>query len=179
MDEDLQPEEPQGRGRPTAFKPEFVEQAKKLCELGATDDEMADFFGVHRATFYRWKMEHEDFCDAIKVGKEMADERVERSLYQKATGYNYTEQQAIKVKVGPHEERIEIVEVRRHAPAETTAGIFWSKNRRPDRWRDKVQTEITGKDGEAIKIEQVAHDADAFTRAIAGIASRGGEASAA
>jgi transposase-like protein len=124
-------------GRPTAYRDEFAEQAAKLCNLGATDDELADFFGVHRATIYRWKHEHQEFCDAIKSGKETADERVERSLYQKATGYEITEEQAVKLKVEQHKEEVEVVEVRKHIPADTTAAIFWLKNRRKGEWRDK------------------------------------------
>lgn len=130
-------------GRPSTYASDYVEQAAKLCALGATDDEMADFFGVHRSTLYRWKLEHPDFCDAIKAGKAIADDRVERSLYQKATGFDYTEEQAIKVKVGQHEEKVEIVEVRRHAPADTTAAIFWMKNRKPEDWRDKTEVQVT------------------------------------
>lgn len=130
-------------GRPTTYKQEYVAQAAKLCMLGATDDEMADFFGVHRATLYRWKLEHQDFCDAIKGGKAFADERVERSLYQKATGFDFTEEQAIKVKVGQHEEKVEVVEVRKHSPSDTTAAIFWMKNRKPDEWRDKTEVQVT------------------------------------
>ncbi len=130
------------RGRPTAYKKSYAEQAAKLCALGATDDEMADFFGVHRSTIYRWKLDHEEFCDAIKSAKEIADERVERSLYQKATGYNYTEEQAMKIKVGQYEEEIEVVEVEKHSPADTTAAIFWLKNRRPEDWRDKSEVNV-------------------------------------
>jgi hypothetical protein len=138
-------------GRPSEFKPEYVEQAKKLCHLGATDDEMADFFSVHRSTIYRWKLDYPEFCDAIKSAKEIADERVERSLYQKATGYNYTEEQAIKIKKAQHEEEVEVVEVEKHSPADTTAAIFWLKNRRKAEWRDKHDHEVTGKDGGAIQ----------------------------
>lgn len=130
-------------GRPTDYKAEYAEQAAKLCALGATDDEMAEFFGVSVRTFHRWKIDHEEFCHSIKSAKEIADERVERSLYQKATGYNYTEEQAIKVKVAQHEEKVEIVEVTRHAPAETPAAIFWLKNRRKEEWRDKQEHEHT------------------------------------
>ena len=129
-------------GRPTAYKDEFVAQVSKLCALGATDDEMADFFGVHRSTFYRWKLEHEDFCDAIKSAKELADERVERSLYQKATGYDFEEEQAIKIKLQQHLEEVKVVSVRKHAPADTTAAIFWLKNRRPEEWRDKKEIDV-------------------------------------
>ena len=129
------------RGRPTEFKPEFVEQSAKLCALGATDDEIADFFEVHRSTIYRWKLEHPDFCDAIKTAKDVADERVERSLYQKATGYNVTEEQAVKIKVEQYKEAVEVVQVEKHIPADTTAAIFWLKNRRKHEWRDKHEYE--------------------------------------
>lgn len=124
-------------GRPSEYRDEYAAQAAKLCAFGATDDEMADFFEVHRATIYRWKLDHPEFCDAIKNAKEIADERVERSLYQKATGYDYTEEQAIKIKVEQYKEEVEVTEVRRHSPADTTAAIFWLKNRRKDQWRDK------------------------------------------
>ena len=132
------------KGRPSEFDPAYIEQAAKLCALGATDDEMADFFGVHRSTIYRWKLDHPEFCDAIKSAKEIADERVERSLYQKATGYNYTEEQAIKIKRAQYEEEVEVVQVEKHSPADTTAAIFWLKNRRKAEWRDKQEIEHTG-----------------------------------
>ena len=131
-------------GRPTEFKPEYVEQVKKLCLLGATDDEIADFFGVTRVTIYRWKLVHDEFCSAIKNAKEFADERVERSLYQKATGYDYIEQQAIKLKVEKDQEKVELVDVQKHAPAETVAAIFWLKNRRKAEWRDRQEVEHSG-----------------------------------
>lgn len=126
-------------GRPTQFDEAYIEQAQKLCLLGATDDEMADFFKVHRSTLYRWKLEHPDFCDAIKSAKAYADERVERSLYQKAVGYDVTEEQAVKVKADTHIEKVEVVEVRKHIQADTTAAIFWLKNRRSEDWRDVKQ----------------------------------------
>lgn len=107
---------------------------------------MADFFGIHRATLYRWKLEHQDFCDSIKTAKEVADDRVERSLYQKATGYDITEEQAIKLKVEQHKEEVEVVEVRKHVPADTTAAIFWMKNRRSGEWRDKQEVEHSTSD---------------------------------
>lgn len=137
-------------GRPTEYDDGKVEQAAKLCALGATDDEMADFFGIHRATLYRWKLEYPEFCDAIKTAKEVADERVERSLYQKATGYDITEEQAVKLKVEQHKEEVEVVEVRKHVPADTTAAIFWMKNRRADRWRDKHDVDVNVNDLAAI-----------------------------
>lgn len=139
-------------GRPTEFKSEFVEQAEKLCALGATDEEVADFFDVSSRTIYRWKNIYPEFCQALKAGKDAADERVVRSLYQQATGYYYTEKEAIKVKDGQHVERVEVVEVEKYAPGQPTPAIFWLKNRRKDEWRDKQDHEHSGKDGSAIKM---------------------------
>ncbi|ELQ6160064.1 terminase [Cronobacter dublinensis] len=146
-------------GKPSQYKPEYAAQAEKLCLLGATDDEMADFFGVHRSTIYRWKLENEEFCNSIKTAKDVADARVERSLYQKATGYNFKEQQAFKIKVDQYEEEIEVVEVEKHAPADTTAAIFWLKNRQKDKWRDKQEIEHSG------EINQIQRIQDARKRA--------------
>ncbi|EOC1277683.1 helix-turn-helix domain-containing protein [Cronobacter turicensis] len=147
-------------GKPSQYKPEYAAQAEKLCLLGATDDEMADFFGVHRSTIYRWKLEHEEFCNSIKTAKDVADARVERSLYQKATGYNFKEQQAFKIKVDQHEEEIEVVEVEKHAPADTTAAIFWLKNRQKEKWRDKHELEQSGDVGLTINIKRFTPDGD-------------------
>lgn len=130
------------RGRPSDYKPEFCEQAQKLCELGATDEEIASFFDVSVRTIYRWKITHPEFCQAIKAGKAPADERVVRSLFQKATGYYFTEEQAHKVKRGAHEEEVKVVEVERHAPADTAAAIFWLKNRLGEDWKDKSERDL-------------------------------------
>ena len=78
-------------GRPSKYKPEFVAQAEKLCKLGATDAEIADFFEIDIRTLYRWKGEYEAFCHALKVGKVEADERIERSLFSRAIGYEHEE----------------------------------------------------------------------------------------
>ena len=130
--------------RPTKYNVAFVEQAQKLCELGATDAGLADFFGVSERTIYRWQVEHDEFCQSLKVGKEAADERVQRSLYHRAVGFRCTTQQAIKVKTGQYTEQIEVVDIEVAVPPDTTAGIFWLKNRRPEQWREKVAVEHSG-----------------------------------
>lgn len=126
-------------GRPTLWKEEYLEQAKKLCELGATDIEIADFFKIDISTFYRWKASKPEFCEAIKLSKEIADERVKRSLYAKAVGYERDETD-IKVIDGQIVETL----VRKHYPPDSTAMIFWLKNRCKDEFRDKVETEVSG-----------------------------------
>lgn len=120
-------------GRPSSYKPEYVEQAKKLCELGATDVEMADFFEVAVSTFYKWKNAHPEFSEALKVGKTAADERIERSLYAKAIGYTFESE-----KIFQFQGKIIRAPCREHVAPDTTACIFWLKNRRPDLWREKL-----------------------------------------
>lgn len=124
-------------GRPTLFRDEFVEQVRKLTLLGATDREIADFFKVSENTIYRWAIEHEDFCEARKNGKEAADERVERSLFHRAIGYKHD---AVKMfQAGGAVISEPYVE---HYPPDTTAAIFWLKNRRPKEWRDKTEQAV-------------------------------------
>lgn len=125
-------------GRPSKFKPEFVDQARKLCELGATDEEVAEFFEVSARTVYRWQTEHEAFCQALKAGKVAADERVERSLYHRAVGYTFDAE-----KVFQFQGEVVRAPIREHVPPDTTAAIFWLKNRRPEIWRDLSRQEVT------------------------------------
>lgn len=154
-------------GRPTLYKPEYDEQARKLCLLGATDQEMADFFGVEVRTVYRWKNEHESFCQSLKAGKEVADERVERSLYQKAIGY---EQDAVKIFMPSGAEAPVYANYREKLAPDTTAAIFWLKNRRPDLWRDKQQTELTGPNGGPVQVDALVtvEPGDAYRRMLEG-----------
>jgi hypothetical protein len=121
-------------GRPKLFRPEFVSQAQKLCLLGATDIEIADFFEIHVATLYRWKAQYEEFCEALKSGKTAADERVERSLYHRATGYTF---EAVKIFMPAGADNPVYAPYREHVAPDPTACIFWLKNRRPDEWRDR------------------------------------------
>lgn len=118
--------------RPSKFKPEFVERAQKLANLGATDRDVADFFGVDERTINRWKQDHEGFCQALKVGKDAADARVEQSLYRRALGYTHD---AVKIAVNAQGEVTQVPYVE-HFPPDTTAAIFWLKNRKPSDWRD-------------------------------------------
>lgn len=128
-------------GRPTLYKEDYAKQAKKLALLGATDQEMADFFEVDVRTIYRWKHDHDAFCHALKAGKDVADERVERSLYQKAIGY---EQDEVKIFMPGGASEPVYAPFRAKIAPDTTAAIFWLKNRRSKDWRDKTEQEVSG-----------------------------------
>lgn len=125
--------------RPSKYKPEFAAQAEKLCALGATDAQLADFFEVAVSTVALWKVEHKEFSDAIRVPKAEADDRVEQSLYRRAMGYEHDETD-IRVVAG----QVVMTPIRKHYPPDTTAAIFWLKNRRGAEWRDKQEHEHTG-----------------------------------
>lgn len=126
-------------GRPTDYKPEFADTAKKLCQiLGATDNQVADILGKSLATINNWKIEHPEFLDALKLGKEASDNRVEKSLYERALGYSHP---AVKIFANPKTgENVKVEYIERYPP-DTTACIFWLKNRKKDEWRERSASE--------------------------------------
>lgn len=148
-------------GRPSAYKPEFCEIARKAAEVGMTDPEIAELLEVHTATLYRWKTAHPEFCESLKSGKELSDERVERALFQRAIGYR---QKAVKIFMPSGAEQPVYAEYEEAVTPDTTAAIFWLKNRRPDQWREKSIQEVTGKDGGAIQTEDVGDGRDIARR---------------
>lgn len=139
-------------GRPPKYSQEYADQARKLCLLGATDEEIASFFDVEVRTIYRWKLDHDEFCQALKVGKAEADDRVERSLYQKAIGYR---QQAIKIFMPAGKDDPVYAPYVEHMAPDTTAAIFWLKNRRSQDWRDKQDHEHSGPNGGPIQVTRI------------------------
>lgn len=138
-------EEQKTLGRPTKYQAAYANQAYKLCLLGSTDEELADFFEVHVDTIYEWKKVYKTFSDAIKKGKQVADSQVADKLFKRATGYSHAAVKIFNDNGAPL--TIPYVE---HYPPDTAAAIFWLKNRQKDKWRDKHETDITTK-GESIK----------------------------
>lgn len=136
-------------GRPTKYKDEYCEQVEKLCKLGATDKEIADFFNVNIDTITEWKKVHYEFSVSIKKGKLLADANVAEALYKKATGFENEE-----VKIFQYEGEPVTVPFVAYYPPDTAAINIWLKNRRGrvkpqegQRWADKVETGLTDSDG--------------------------------
>jgi hypothetical protein len=131
------PTAPNPVGAPTKYKTEFNKQAYKLCLLGATDKELADYFEVSESTLNLWKINHEKFSESIKSGRVEADANVANRLYKRALGYEHKEDVIMQYKGAPV-----IVHTTKHYPPDTAAAFIWLKNRRSDKWMDKTVTDI-------------------------------------
>lgn len=125
-------------GAPTKYKAVYNTQAYKLCLLGATDVELADFFEVDEATINNWKIKYPKFFESIKKGKATADATVAQKLYHRATGYDHPD-----VDIKMYEGGIIQTPLIKHYPPDTVAAIFWLKNRQPKKWRDKQEIDHT------------------------------------
>jgi hypothetical protein len=136
-------------GRPSSYRDEFAKQAVKLCRLGATDADLAAFFEVDERTINRWKAVQPEFCQSLKDGKALADAEVGNSLYRRAVGYDH---EAVKIVADAKTGAEHIVPYIERFPPDTTACIFWLKNRRPDLWRDRFAHEHSGPDGGPVEI---------------------------
>lgn len=131
-------EAPRKRGRTSRYDPKVHPViAQGLAKGGATDLEIADAIGIAMATFYSWASRYPDFAEALKLGKSPTDERVVRSLYRRAIGYTFD---ALKIQV-LRDGSVVKVPYREHVAPDTTACIFWLKNRDRDNWRDKQEVE--------------------------------------
>lgn len=125
---DREEQDEQGSGSGGKYKPEFNAQARKLCRLGAIDEELADFFGVSRRTIDRWKSKYPLFGKAIKVGKDRADDRVEMALYRRAVGFVHRETKVMQYQGTPVFAEVDVYVI-----PDVKAATTWLVNRRG--WR--------------------------------------------
>lgn len=100
---------------------------------GLTDAQIASNMGITTSTLYDWKKKYSDISESLKRGKEVVDIQVENALLKRALGYEYTE---TATTVSEKDGKKVTITVKQVVP-DTTAQIFWLKNRKPDQWRDK------------------------------------------
>ena len=105
---------------------------------GLTDEQIAKNIGINRTTLYDWKKKETNIADALKKGKEIIDFEVENALLKRALGYEYEEE--------TYENGILTKKVKKQVPPDTTAQIFWLKNRKKEQWREKVEVVKTDED---------------------------------
>lgn len=145
---------PKRRGRPSKFSERLALRILDLARQGKTEEQIADLVGISRGTLQNWKGAHPDFLIALKASRRVADELVEAALFERACGYRHP---AVKFFYDSESGAIVSQEYTEHYPPDTTACIFWLKNRNRKRWRDRQEKEHSGK----VSLEQlVAGDDD-------------------
>lgn len=107
---------------------------------GLTDEQIAKNLGIGIRTFYEYKEKYPQFSQSLKRGKEVVDTEVENALLKRALGYTYDEETYEELSDGTSKSKT----VTKHIPGDTTAQIFWLKNRKPGVWRDKTAVEHSG-----------------------------------
>lgn len=126
-------------------------QLEAWARNGLTDEQIAANMGITRSTLNEWKKKYSDILDTLKRGKDIVDIQVENALLKRALGYTYIETTQERVddydphtglKTGSHMEVTKTVT--KEVQPDTTAQIFWLKNRKPDTWRDKRDVGIEG-----------------------------------
>lgn len=129
--------------------------------MGATDQQLAEYFDVDVTTIWAWKNERKEFFNATKLGKDSADYRVERSLYERAVGYSHPDVDIRTVSCGDGVSEVVQTPIIKHYPPDPASMIFWLKNRKPREWRDKIDATVSNPDGSnlidvmSVKVAQV------------------------
>lgn len=117
-------------GRPAVWNPRYVSIGKTMAALGSTDLELSQAFDVSVRTIHRWKIEHPEFREALRQGKDIIDDKVEESLLKRATGYSFDSEKVMVV-----DKELQRVQTLEHVPPDPKAAMFWLQNRRPGLWR--------------------------------------------
>lgn len=132
----------------------YFDVIEDMCRNGATDEQIYRTLGVGRDSFYRYKKQYTELSDILKRNKIYADAQVENALFKNAIGQVIKEKKPVKLKEIIYNdagkkikeiERVEVVEVETQIKGDTTAQIFWQKNRRKEEWRDRHNIEHEGK----------------------------------
>jgi hypothetical protein len=144
-------------GRKTQYKLGFNAIAAAMTALGATDREVAQALQVSEQTLNTWKHKHPAFLESLKLGKDTSDKRVEVSLYKRANGYSFDSEKIFQVEGKAL--RIPFVE---HVPPDTTACIFWLKNRKPLDWRDRKALALENLDGKPFETQSLPPEPEAI-----------------
>ena len=130
------------KGRPSIYKAEFCILAERLTLAGFTLPQLAEVLGVATSSISKWMVDHIAFSDAITRARRPADGRVVDSLFKRANGYEYVEQQAIKMKNADGSDRIELVEIRKHLPGDVNAQRYWVNNRLRELWKNVPEEKL-------------------------------------
>lgn len=126
------------------LSPEGLLKLEGWARDGLTDEQIAANAGINVSTLYDWKKRYPVISETLKRGKEIVDIQVENALLKRALGYSYnevTQELCENAATGKTELKVTKV-VKKEVVPDTTAQIFWLKNRRPDKWRDKQEVHV-------------------------------------
>lgn len=132
------------------LKQENLMKVQGWARDGKTEEQIAELMGISKRTLYNWKKKEMPLLQALKVGKDVADRQIENALFKSALGYDYEEETVT------NDGRV--VKVKKHKPANTTAQIFWLKNRKPEQWRDKRELSHDGEVSNNINLQNMTDD---------------------
>lgn len=175
-------------GRPSKYKKEYADQAFKLCLLGHTDEELADFFEVDERTVNNWKQDYEEFFQSVIRGKAIADAEVAYGLFRRATGYEYNEVtfekngDKLTLEVTPDgeltsNEAYKKKIVTKMLPPDPGAAMNWLKNRQKTKWRDRTEHQLSGPNDGPIQTERKVNYDDLSDEELDAIIARGNRTS--
>ncbi|WP_419791589.1 helix-turn-helix domain-containing protein [Staphylococcus chromogenes] len=118
------------------LEPDQLARIQGWARDGLTMEQIAYNMNINKTTLYKWQKKSDNLTNALKVSRDSADRQVENALFKNAIGFHYTEEQLT--------DDGEVVEVKKYSKPNTTAQIFWLKNRKPDEWREKQNVEHEG-----------------------------------
>ena len=129
--------------RKKKYTPDWNAEAYRMALLGLTDEQLAGYFEINRATLHRYKKEFPSFAKAIEEGKTKADGKVAESLFKRAIGCTVSETKTKTViDESGIEQIVEVVETVSEIPPDTRAAAQWLNNRQPSKWRNRVETPV-------------------------------------
>lgn len=145
------------------LEPEGLLKIEGWARDGLTKEQIAKNMGISRDTLNEWEKKYPDISDTLKKGREIADIQIENALFERALGGIHKVKKNFKLKETYYDksgrkcekERLETAIDEVYTPGDTTAQIFWLKNRLPDKWRDKQSVEVSGLAEEKDKLDDI------------------------
>lgn len=125
-------------GRPSHYDKISLDDVRKWASIGLSNEQISQLLNIDQSNFYIWQRDKQEFREALKGGKELPDDKIERSLFERASGYYHPEE---KLFYDSNTGQVVSQIVLKHYPPDPTSMIFWLKNRRREQWRDQPKDE--------------------------------------
>ena len=129
---------------PTKYNPAYHDDwSWSLAIKGATDDEIAEAFGLSARTIHRWKKDHPTFSSSLEEGKNVADAKVEKKLYERALGYTVEEvERIVDVDANGNTKPVRVKTTKKHIAPDLMAQMYWLNNRKRGQWSQRQEVSL-------------------------------------